>query len=123
MGGSINVTNQSLDQYLQQRLANLESEFLQFKNRQPVGSDVVQAVTMTAADGSVVGMGQIPGGTDFGFFALDSSARLVFKQISSTQYVYDPTTGKNIMQIGKLPDGTYGWAVAAAGLNVADGFA
>ena len=27
-----------------------------------------------------------------------------------------------IMQIGKLPDGTYGWAVAAAGLNVADGF-
>lgn len=122
MAGSINSTTQSLDQYLQQRLSNLESEFLQFKNRQPVGSDVVQAITMTGVDGSVVGMGPIPGESDSGFFTLDSLGRLVSKQVGATQYVYDPTTGKNIMQIGKLPDGTYGWAVAAAGFNVADGF-
>jgi hypothetical protein len=39
MSGSVNRTTQSLDQYLQQKLANLEAQFLQFKNTQPIGAD------------------------------------------------------------------------------------
>lgn len=41
MSGSRNVTTLSLEQHLQQSLKRLESEFLQFKNRQPVGGDVL----------------------------------------------------------------------------------
>lgn len=41
---------------------------------------------------------------------------------SGTQYWFDPTTGKNYLQEGILPDGIGGWAVASAGNNVADGF-
>ena len=39
-----------------------------------------------------------------------------------TWYWYDPNTGYNVMQVGLLPDGTYGFAVANAGYNVADGY-
>lgn len=41
--------------------------------------------------------------------------------IEGTDYYYD-ANGKNYMQIGILPDGSSGFAVAASGYNVADGF-
>ena len=54
---------------------------------------------------------------------LDDTGFVVAEFTGSTWYWYDKSSGKNIMQIGLLPDGTYGWAVAAPGYNVADGFA
>lgn len=96
--------------------------------------------TIMNTDGSYVTLGLIPdGGTDFGiaFFSsvgnliskntgtvesmYDTNGNLISQNTGETQSIYDPTTGKNVMQIGKLPDGTYGFAVAAIGFNVADG--
>jgi hypothetical protein len=74
------------------------------------------------ADGSKVVIGEF-GDTPptFGIAFYDSGGNLVNKIVGPTQYVYDLTTGKNIIQIGKLPDGSYGMAVAKAGFDVADG--
>jgi hypothetical protein len=52
----------------------------------------------------------------------DSTGFVLFKLEGQTWFWYDKTTNKNIMQVGLLPDGTYGWAIAKAGYNVADGF-
>lgn len=82
-------------------------------------------ITLTnSVDGSSVGIGTIPGSTtnEFGFFSLDSSGNVVMKIVNGTWYVYDLSSGKNVMQTGKLPDSTYGWAVAASGKNVSEGF-
>lgn len=81
-------------------------------------------VVTNPADGTSVGMGIIPGSTtnEFGFFTLNSAGQVVEKTINGTRYIYNPTTGKNVLQDGKLPDATYGWAVAADGFNVADGY-
>jgi YD repeat-containing protein len=49
----------------------------------------------------------------------DTAGNLIFKNDGRTQFVYDATTGKNIMQIGHLPDGTYGMVVAKTGTDVA----
>lgn len=79
--------------------------------------------TYANTDGSYMTLGLIPdGGTDFGIAFFDPDGTLISKVTSVTQYVYDKTTGKNIMQIGKLPDGSYGWAVAKVGNDVKDGF-
>lgn len=39
-----------------------------------------------------------------------------------TQYFYDPTSGKNFMQLGVLPDTTGGAAIAKTGSNVSEIF-
>lgn len=97
--------------------------------------------TIQNTDGSYVTLGLIPdGGTDFGiaFFnssgviiskntgavetIYDSSGNMISQNTGETQFIYDGNTGKNVMQIGKLPDDTYGFAVAATGDNVADGY-
>ncbi len=59
---------------------------------------------------------------NLGMQAQDTSGYVLFEMDGQTWYWYDKTTGKNVMQVGLLPDGTYGWAVAASGYNVADGF-
>lgn len=84
-----------------------------------------EAIIVTNADGSKVGMGSIPDGSgDFGFFAQDLNGNLLYKIVGSTQYIYDITQNPhtNVMQAMKLPDGSYGWAVAATGFNVSDGY-
>lgn len=43
------------------------------------------------------------------------------RQINGTDYYYD-NVGINYMQIGALPNGTYGWALAKPGNNVQDAF-
>lgn len=86
--------------------------------------NVVGSVTVSNTDGSLLGMGAIPDNSgDFGFYAQDSNGNLLYKIVGSTIYAYDVTRvpATNIMQILKLPDGTYGWAVAAPGKNVSDG--
>lgn len=75
------------------------------------------------SDGSYVTIGQIPGTTnEFGIAFFDRSNNMISKNNGSTQYVYDITTGKNIIQMGKLPDGTYGLVVAKVGYNVSEIF-
>ena len=81
-------------------------------------------ITIAAPDGSSVGMGSIPGSTEneYGFFSLNAEGELIMKIVLGTWYVNDPSTDKNVMQSGILPDDSIGWAVAAEGYNVSDGF-
>lgn len=82
-------------------------------------------ITIAAPDGSSVGIGSIPGSptNEYGFFSLDSTGRVIMKIVNGTRYVYNPQDSfNNVMQDGILPDGSGGWAVAAEGTNVADGF-
>lgn len=80
-------------------------------------------ITVGSSQGASVGMGTIPGDEtgQVGFFATDIDGDLLFKVVNGTYYFYDKTTNKNYMQIGILPDGTTGWAIAAPNTNVADG--
>lgn len=48
--------------------------------------------------------------------------QLLFKMDIQTWYWYDPTTQKNIMQLGLLPDSSYNLAIVKPGNNVADAF-
>ena len=94
----------------------------ELKTPQKNGADVVEAITITAADGSVVGMGEIPDGSGFGFFVQDSTGNILCKIIGGTIFAYDASTGKNIMQLLRKPDGTYGMVIAKPGINVADAY-
>jgi len=77
---------------------------------------------MVLHDGSVYRMetGAFDDGT-YGFKFSDPSGFLLFKTDGVTWFWYDKTTQKNVMQVGKLPDGSYGIAVAKPGSDVSDG--
>lgn len=81
-------------------------------------------VITNPADNTSVGIGTIPGSTtnEFGFFALDENGEVVMKIVGPTRYIYDLDNDKNVMQDGKLPDGTFGWAVAKENYDVEDAF-
>lgn len=83
----------------------------------PSGNYGMEATTGT---GSFT-FGTLTDGT-LGIQSQDSNGNVLFEMNGSTWYWYDITTGKNVMQVGLLPDGSYGWAVAASGYNVSDGF-
>lgn len=87
---------------------------------QQAGNFIIQ----NPVDKSKIGFGAIPGSTtgEYGFFVINSSGNLIMKIVNGTWYVYDLTNNKNVMQSGKLPDQTFGWAVATTGKNVTDGF-
>lgn len=57
-----------------------------------------------------------------GITLADNSNFTLFTMNGQTWSWYDKTSGKNVMQVGLLPDGSYGFAVAAYGYNVSDGF-
>lgn len=80
------------------------------------------AMEVTNSDGTKTGIGQIPGSTDLGFYTLDAAGNVIQKIVGPTRYIYDLTTTKNIMQDGKLPDASYGWAVATTNKNISEGF-
>jgi hypothetical protein len=84
-----------------------------------------QAIEVTNTDGSKVGMGLIPDGSNtFGFFSLNASGQLLMKIVGSTIYTYDltQTPSVNNMQLLKLPDGNYGMVVAKVGSSVSSLF-
>ena len=56
----------------------------------------------------------------YGMQTLDPSGNLLFSMSGQTWKWYDVTTKKNVMQVGLLPDGTYGMVIAKPGVNVAD---
>lgn len=78
------------------------------------------AMEVTNSNGTKTGIGQIPGSTDLGFYTLDAAGNVIQKIVGATRYVYDVSTGKNIIQDGKLPDASYGQATAKAGFNISD---
>jgi len=81
-------------------------------------------ITIGTPDGGTIGFGAIPGSNtnEFGFFSTDSDGTLIMKIVDGTWYVYRPEDNTNVMQSGILPDGTAGWAVAADGYEVSEGF-
>lgn len=84
-----------------------------------------QAITVTNTDGSVVGMGLIPDGSNtFGFFTLNANGQLLMKIVGSTIYTYDLTQNPavNNMQLLELPDKSYGMVVAKTGKSVSSLF-
>lgn len=95
-------------------------------NQQNISIDgSAQAITVENTDGSIVGMGLVPDGSNtFGFFTLNSNGQLLMKIVGSTIYTYDltQTPAVNNMQLLKLPDNTYGIAVAKTGQSVASLF-
>lgn len=56
--------------------------------------------TIKADDGSVIGMGQIPGTEEIGFFSLDPDGNLISKWVGATLYFYD-ADGKIVTTINK----------------------
>lgn len=102
----------------------------QLRGTQNVGSGGAQIdsannrITVTsAADGSVIGLGNIPGSTtnEFGFFSEDNKGNMIFKIVGGTMFVYDPSNNyTNIVQTGLLPDGSGGITSADPGTNVSD---
>lgn len=89
-----------------------------------VGTGVMRGTQrIQNTDGSYITIGVIPDtDNEFGIAYFAADGDLIFKQLGLTSYLYDPTTGKNVMQIGQLPDDSYGWAVATTDHDVADGF-
>jgi hypothetical protein len=83
-----------------------------------------QFIATNPADKTRIGMGLIPGSTtsEYGFFVIDAANNVIMKIVNTTRYVYDIANNKNVMQDGKLPDNTYGYAVAKTGKNVSDIF-
>lgn len=79
-------------------------------------------IILGATDGTSVGIGTIPNDAtgQVGFFATDTDGSLLYKVVNGTLYFYDKSTSINYMQIGVLPDGSTGMAVAKSGFNVAD---
>jgi hypothetical protein len=79
-------------------------------------------------DGSYIEMGALSDGSgDFGIAFYDAQGRIVSKMVGpdanstgKTDYYYDETTGRNYMQIGRLPDGSYNIAITQAPYNISD---
>lgn len=74
--------------------------------------------------GFSISLGVIQGSTGegVGLSVTDSTNFNLFKMDGQTWFWYDATTHKNVMQVGLLPDGSYGWSVAAPGHDVSEGF-
>jgi len=63
----------------------------------------------------------ITGAQGIGQQIVDNNGNVLFEMNGQTWYWFD-TEGNNIMQVGLLPDGTYGWAVATPGNSVGDAY-
>lgn len=99
----------------------IESSVDRLKPRQ-VGTGAMRGTQrITNTDGSYMTLGAIPNTTEFGIAFYTVGGALVRKVTMLTDYLYDATTGRNLMQIGKLPDASYNVAIAKSGFNISDG--
>ena len=55
-------------------------------------------------------------------FQVMNGAQVIFYMDGNTWFWNDVNTGNNVMQVGRLPDNTYGWAVAKTGVDVEEIF-
>lgn len=78
--------------------------------------------TVMGQDGTQIQIGNINNTTEFGISVIDKDGFILFKLVGQTWFWYDKTTNKNVMQVGKLPDGTYSMAIAKPGNDVDDAF-
>jgi len=72
-----------------------------------------------------ISIGVIQGSTNdtgVGLSITDDNGFVLFKLDGQTWYWYDSTTEKNIMQVGLLPDGSFGQVNVKPGYNVEDAF-
>lgn len=76
-------------------------------------------MSVPASNGTIT-FGENTDGTQ-GMQVVDSTGYVLFEMNGTTWYWYDKATNTNVMQIGLLPDGTYGMAIAKSGYNVSDG--
>ena len=76
---------------------------------------------VTDANGNSINFGTLADGT-FGFNITDSSGFVLFELNASTWKWFDKNYNVNVMQVGELPDSSYGWAVATQGNNVSQAF-
>lgn len=112
----------------QSRLLPRQVSIGSMRGTQNIGSKGAQIdsannrIVLSASDGGSVGIGSIPGDTtgQVGFFATDIDGSLLYKVVNGTLYFYNKDTSVNYMQIGVLPDGSTGMAVAKDGNSVAD---
>jgi hypothetical protein len=77
-------------------------------------------IVIDDGSGNKIVMGTLPNGLGFGVGYFDSNGALIRKDTGDQINFYDPSTGKNYLRAGRLPDNTYGWDVAAEGYNVED---
>lgn len=74
-------------------------------------------------DGSYITLGVIPDTNgEFGIGFFDASGNIIKKVTATTDFYYDPTHETTMMEIGKMPDGTYNVAIAQEGNEVEDAF-
>lgn len=59
---------------------------------------------------------------NLGMNIVDNTGFTLFELTGATWFWYDKNHNTNVMQVGLKPDNTYGWAVAATGDNVSQGF-
>lgn len=87
-----------------------------------VGTGVMRGTQrIVNTDGSYITLGEVPDDSgDFGIAFFNADDELVSKDTGATEYVYDLNTGKNIVQFKKLPDGTFGLAIAKSGYDISE---
>lgn len=77
--------------------------------------------TFISTDGSKMLIGNLPN-NEFGIAFYNPQGILVTKYVGPTRFIYNPADSNvNVLQDGKLPNGTYGLAVAKPTFNVGDG--
>lgn len=80
------------------------------------------SIIVNQPDGSINGLGLIPGSTtgETGFYAVDATGHLVWKNVIGTQYYYNPADSyNNSIRIGAAPvDSRTGIWVGKIGQNV-----
>lgn len=78
-------------------------------------------LSITDGRGYTMNFGILANG-NLGMDITDNTGFTLFELTGSTWYWYDKNFNVNVMQVGLKPDKTYGWAVAAQGDNVSQGF-
>lgn len=78
--------------------------------------------TWVSTDGSKMLIGNLPN-NEFGIAFYDPQGNLITKYVGPTRFIYDPVhSNVNVMQDGKLPDSTYGVAIAITGQDLPGAF-
>ncbi len=82
-----------------------------------------QRVTVQSSSGDSVGMGIVPGSSEFGFFSLNASGDLVIKIVGGALRFYDVKNEKaNKLRLGEMPDGTFNLVIAKDTVDIDDVF-
>lgn len=131
-GAPVGKLDQPLAIELKNELSNIPSQsvedMLRSERIQPrqMGTGVMRGTQrIVNPDGSYITIGAIPDTSpeEFGIAFFDSEDTRIFKITGESMIFYDKNNDNNsVVQVGKLPDDTYGLAAANEGFSVEDGF-